>query len=240
MLVVDAGLVVLTVEQTAELWAVVNSRDVSAAIATRARIVLWMAEGKRRKDVGELAGVSLPTVDRWVQRYAAHGLAGLEELQRGGPREQVPARVRARILALTRTAPPSQTGLSHWSSREMARYVIRTEGVSVSWHYVAKLWRDNDLRPQQQGTFKPSKDPRFAEKVLDVVGLYLNVVSVECDDPVRGAVQDRGRRCAAHARCDGVHEAQKAPNSPRDICCRESWWLWYQYVPASRATNSYT
>jgi transposase len=178
--VVDARLVVLTEEQTAELRAVVHSRDVSAAVATRARIVLWTAEGKLRKDVGVLAGVSLPTVDRWVRRYAAEGLAGLQELQRGGPREQVPARVRARILALTRTTPPAETGMSHWSSREMARYVTRTEGVAVSWHYVAKLWRDNDLRPHQQGTFKLSRDPRFAEKVLDVIGLYL--------DPPAGAV----------------------------------------------------
>jgi hypothetical protein len=50
----------------------------------------------------------------------------------------------------------------------------------VSHHYVAKLWRDNGLRPQQQGTFKVSRDPRFAEKVADIVGLYL--------DPPGGAV----------------------------------------------------
>jgi transposase len=170
----------LTDEQAAELRAVATSRDVSGAVATRARIVLWTAEGRMRKDIGELAGVSLPTVDRWVGRYAEDGLAGLVEHRRGAPREQVPARIRARILALTRTTPPSETGLSHWSSREMAAYVTRTEGVSVSWHYVAKLWRDNDLKPYRQGTFKLSRDPRFADKVFDVIGLYL--------DPPAGAV----------------------------------------------------
>jgi transposase len=178
-LLVDPGLV-LTEEQTGELRAVVHSRDVSAVVANRARIVLWMAEGRRRKDVAELAGVSLPTVDRWVSRYAVHGLAGLEERKRGGPREQVPAGVAARILALTRTTPPAETGLSHWSSRELAGYLKRTEGISVSWHYVAKLWHDNGLRPHRQGTFKLSRDPRFAEKVADIVGLYL--------DPPAGAV----------------------------------------------------
>jgi transposase len=170
----------LTGEQIAELWAVTASRDVSGAVATRARIVLWTAEGRMRKDVGELAGVSLPTVDRWVDRYAKLGLAGLEEHKRGAPREQVPARVRARILALTRITPPAETGLSHWSSREMAAYITRVEKVSVSWHYVAKLWRDNDLKPHRQGTFKISRDPQFADKVFDVVGLYL--------DPPAGAV----------------------------------------------------
>jgi transposase len=164
---------VLNEEQVAELRAVVNSRDVPAAVGTRARIVLWMAEGRRRKDVAELAAVSLPTVGRWVDRYTRNGLAGLDERPRGGPREQVPAWVRARILALTRATPPTETGLSHWSSRQLAAYLKHTEGVSVSWHYVTKLWRDNDLRPHRQGTFKLSKDPRFADKVADIVGLYL-------------------------------------------------------------------
>lgn len=168
----DAG-VVLSQEQTAELRAVVNSRDVPAALGTRARIVLWMAGGRRRKDVAELAGVSLPTVDRWVERYAEDGLVGLEERKRGGPREQVPAWVPARILALTRTTPAPETGLSHWSSRQLAAYLKRTEGVAVSWHYVARLWRDNGLKPHRSGTFKLSKDPRFADKVADIVGLYL-------------------------------------------------------------------
>jgi hypothetical protein len=73
--VVDPG-VMLSEEQAAELRAVLTSREVPAVVATRARIVLWMGEGRRRKDVAELAGVSLPTVDRWVARYATDGLAG--------------------------------------------------------------------------------------------------------------------------------------------------------------------
>ena len=54
----------LTAEQSAELRDLVNSRDVPASIATRARVVLWKAEGRRRRDIAELAGVSGPTVDR--------------------------------------------------------------------------------------------------------------------------------------------------------------------------------
>jgi hypothetical protein len=94
--------------------------------------------------------------------------------------EQVPAGIRGRILALTRQSPPAETGLSHWSSREMAAFIKRIEGVYVSHRYVARLWRENGLKPHRQGTFKVSKDSAFAEKVADIVGLYL--------DPPRGAV----------------------------------------------------
>nr|WP_241255683.1 IS630 family transposase [Candidatus Protofrankia californiensis] len=157
-----------------------NGRDVSANVATRARIVLWYTEGLQKKEVAARAGVSRPTVDLWLSRYVTDGVGGFVDRPRGAPREQVPARIRSRVLALTRTTPPVETGLSHWSSREMAKYIARTTGTSISWHYVAKLWRENGLRPHRQGTFKVSKDPAFAEKVADIVGLYL--------DPPGGAV----------------------------------------------------
>ena len=173
-IVVLSGWVELADEQQAKLRALINSPDVAAMVATRARIVLWRNEGRRKKDIAVLAGVSRPTVDLWLGRYAAQGVAGLLDRSHAAPREQVPARIRARVLALTRTSPPGETGLSHRSSREMARFIARTEGVAVSHHWVATLWRDSGLKPHRQGTFKLSKDPQFAAKVADIVGLYLD------------------------------------------------------------------
>lgn len=158
----------------------INSAEVSAVVGTRARIVLWHAEGRMKKDIAVLAGVSRPTVDLWLGRYADQGAAGLLNQPPGGSREQVPARIRVRVLALTRMTPPTSTGLSHWSSREMAAHITRAEGVPVSHHWVAKLWREHGLQPHRSGTFKISKDPQFADKVADIVGLYL--------DPPGGAV----------------------------------------------------
>lgn len=163
----------LAVDERAELQALVNSAEVPATVATRARIVLWRAERRRKREIAVLAGVSRPTVDLWLDRYEAEGVAGLLDRRRGAPREQVPASVRARILAVSRASPPAETGLSHWSSRQMAAFITRTEGVYVSHHFVAKLWRENELRPHRQGTFKISRDPAFADKVADIVGLYL-------------------------------------------------------------------
>jgi transposase len=170
----------LTAGQRAELRALTTSTEVSAAVGTRARIVLWHAEGRMKKDIAVLAGLSRPTVDLWLGRYATEGAAGLLGQRPGGPREQVPADVRSRVLALTRVTPPPETGLSHWSSRTMADYITRTAKTPVSHHWVATLWREHGLKPHRQGTFKLSKDPQFADKVADIVGLYL--------DPPGGAV----------------------------------------------------
>lgn len=66
----------MTPEERAELRALVNAAEVSAAVGTRARIVLWYVEGRQKKDIAVLAGVSRPTVDLWLARYAAEGAAG--------------------------------------------------------------------------------------------------------------------------------------------------------------------
>lgn len=72
------------------MQALVYSPDVVATVATRARIVLWHAEGRQKKDVAALAGVSRPTVDLWLNRYVTQGIAGLLDRPRGAGREQVP------------------------------------------------------------------------------------------------------------------------------------------------------
>jgi transposase len=163
----------LSTDERDALRALVNNPDVPATVGTRARIVLWWAEHRPKKQIAQLAGVSRPTVDLWLDRYLRDGIAGLVDRSRAAPREQVAGWVRARILALTRASPPTETGLSHWSSRAMAAFIQRTEGIYVSHHYVTQLWRKAGLQPHRQGTFKVSKDPAFARKVADIVGLYL-------------------------------------------------------------------
>jgi transposase len=167
-------MVELTESERAELLAMLNSRTVSARAATRARIVLWRSDGCLKKDVASRAGVSRPTVDAALKRFTMEGAAGLlDKPVKILRRERVPARVRARILAVTRSSPPLGTGLSHWSSRELASFLKRADGVAVSHNYIAALWREHGLKPWRVGTFKLSRDPAFAEKVADVVGLYL-------------------------------------------------------------------
>jgi transposase len=131
-----------------------------------------MTKGIERVRSPRCRGPSRPTVDKWLKRYKTYGMDGLVSMTSpGGPR-QIPDRIRARVLALTRTTPPSTSGISHWSSTEMARYIKKAEGVYVSQTWVSRLWRENGLTPWRQDTFKISKDPDFEDKVHDVVGLY--------------------------------------------------------------------
>ena len=85
-------MVELTVEELEQLRGLTYCADVPATVGRRARIVLWYAENRPKKEIAAMAGVSRPTVDLWLARYAAEGVAGLLERKRGAGREQVPAR----------------------------------------------------------------------------------------------------------------------------------------------------
>jgi transposase len=173
-------LVGLSDEARGELRSKLYSDSYDSSVAWRAQIVLWDDEGYSAAEIAEMAKTSRPTVYKWIDRYAESGVDGLEGRKSPGRPRSVPAETRARILALTRTTPPDCTGLAHWSSSEMAKYLKHREGISVSHNFIATLWREHGLQPWRQGTFKLSSDPDFAAKVMDVVGLYL--------DPPEGAV----------------------------------------------------
>jgi transposase len=175
----------LSERDRAELQAAIKSPGYDGSVSARAQIVLWYAEGYQKAEIASMSGTTRPTVDKWLERYEREGMEGLtSRTSPGGPR-QIPDRIRARVLALTRETPPAVLGISHWSSPEMARYIKKTEGVYVSQTWVSRLWRENGLRPWRQGTFKISTDPDFEDKVSDICALYLTppegevVVSVD-------------------------------------------------------------
>lgn len=124
-------------------------------------------EGVANIRIAEEVGVRAATVRAWRARFGEEGLAGLGMIRKGrGRRPSISAETVAEIVRLTTTAtPPGQT---HWSCRTMAQRV----GVSPS--TVQRIWSDLELKPHRVDTFKVSNDPRFEEKLIDVVGLYLN------------------------------------------------------------------
>ena len=143
-------------------------------------MILDYAAGIGVSEIVASSGATKPTFYKWIVRYEQSGIAGLDDRKSPGRPRVVTEEERARIIALTKLPPPESTGLTHWSSHEMAKYLKRHEGIDVSHTFVSELWRENDIKPRRNGTFKISKDPGFSAKAVDIVGLYL--------DPPAGAV----------------------------------------------------
>ncbi len=113
------------------------------------------------------AGVSRPAVWRWQRRYGEEGIAGLlHDKTRKPGRPPLSTGGVAKVLALTCSEPPGEA--THWTGRAMAK----TVGISL--RAVQRLWDAHRLQPHRLRTFKRSNDPKFAEKVEDVVGLYMD------------------------------------------------------------------
>jgi Winged helix-turn helix len=145
-----------------------RSSSIRAGLAQRARIVLAAAQGLSNTQIAERVGCSRPTVVRWRGRYAAKGLAGLEDQPRSGRPRTVRRDRRAEIVAVTQQPPPKRLGITHWSTRALARHL------GVSRMTVARVWAEHDLKPWRTETFKFSTDPELHAKVEDLCGLYLD------------------------------------------------------------------
>ena len=150
-------------EVTLRSW--VRSSGLKAGLAQRARIVLLAEEGMSNTEIAERMGVSRPTVLHWRARYVQGGLRALQDLPRSGRPRRVDA---AEIVVRTLEPPPARLGVTHWSSRLLAREL----GIGNA--TVARVWREWDIQPWRVETFKFSTDPELEAKVRDVVGLYLN------------------------------------------------------------------
>jgi transposase len=142
-------------------------------VVERARIVLLAGDGARGKQIATRVGCTEPTVVTWRRRYAESGLAGLEDLPRSGKPSPPPEALRDRVLELTLTAPPTQCGATHWSSRLLAT-ALAAEGTPISHATIARIWHRFGVQPWRADTFKFSTDPQLEGKIRDVVGLYLH------------------------------------------------------------------
>jgi transposase len=151
--------------QILERW--IRAASTPQNIALRARLVLMAGAGAANNRIADELGVSRSTVILWRARFADGGPAALTETAPGrGRKPSISAeRIKAIVDATLQTTPP---GATHWSCRTMAA----AQGVSPA--TVQRIWDAHGLAPHRVRTFKLSRDPRFTEKLTDVVGLYLN------------------------------------------------------------------
>src|SRR5437899_8098034 len=136
-------------------------------VAIRARILLMLADHVRPSHVAGRLALSRNHVHYWVRRYVTMGVSGVvRDASRPGRKKRLtPERIAAIVNATLTTTPPGRT---QWSTRRMAR----AQGVSEK--TIRNIWHQHGLQPHRVTRFKLSKDPRFVDKLRDVVGLYLN------------------------------------------------------------------
>jgi transposase len=176
---------VLSKEQEAQLKQLVRSKLTSVRLSQRAQIVLLAAQGLQNKAIGERLGVGRVQVSRWRERYIESGLEGIErDLPRGAPPVKVDVQ---RLVELTTQSQP--VAATHWSTRKMAAKI----GVSPS--TVMRHWQANGLKPHIVRAFKVSRDPKFVEKLEDIVGLYMSppehALVLCCDEKSQVQALDR-------------------------------------------------
>lgn len=187
----------MTDEQRAALERMARSTSLPHRKVVQAKALLLAADGVATNEVARRCHTTDDSVRAWRRRFAAQGVEGVGRIAPGRGRKPwlAPGTVEA-VVRDTLHARPDD-GSTHWSTRLMAaRHGIGKDAV-------ARIWRDHNLKPWRVEVFKVSNDPRFEDKLVDVVGLYMN-------PPERAAVfcfdeRPRSRRSTAPSpacRCD--------------------------------------
>ena len=149
------------------LESLARSQSAAHRVVQRARVLLLAADGVSNSEISEVVGVSRPTVLAWRDQFEGEGLIEFGVVAKGrGPKPSISEEKVAEIVELTLHSKPK--GQTHWSCRSMA------DKVGVSPASVQRIWSARGLKPHLVKTFKLSNDQRFEDKLVDVVGLYLN------------------------------------------------------------------
>jgi transposase len=168
MPIVVAAPLAVSVEQRVELERMTRSSSLPHRKVIQAKALLLAADGVATNEVARRCQTTNDTVRAWRRRFEAEGVDGVGRIAAGrGRKPWLPEGTVAEVLRVTREERPDDDA-THWTTRTLAqRFGIGKDSV-------ARIWRDHGLKPWRVETFKISTDPRFEEKLTDVVGLYVN------------------------------------------------------------------
>lgn len=165
--------IALTNEERIEFYRCCRSGKTPARLKERLSIVLLADEGLSNVEISERLPFSVHKIARWRNRFAESGLKGIEKdlprgANHGGADSKKQARLRQKIIEYTTNRDKLPEGVTHWTTRTLAAQ-LHTNHMTV-----ARVWQECGFKPHLIRQFKISNDPNFEEKLVDVVGLYLN------------------------------------------------------------------
>src|SRR5437879_3135783 len=163
-----AGIVVnVTREDRRRLEAIVSDRSAPQKHVWRAQIILATADGCGTAEIMRRSGKAKPVVWTWQARFMAEGVDGLlRDKTRKPGKAPLPAETVQLVIGLVTGPPPGEA--THWTGRMLAK------AAGVSLRSVQRILEAHQLAPHRVRTFKLSNDPKFAAKLRDIVGLYIN------------------------------------------------------------------
>ncbi|MGH8950568.1 MAG: IS630 family transposase, partial [Acidimicrobiia bacterium] len=167
-MVASAEALIVSDEDRVALEGLARSHTAPAREVRQARALLWAGEGVSNAEIARRCETNRPTIRRWRSRFESEGIGSVGRIRSGrGRPPEIDAHKIAAIVTDTVTTVPDDGSVA-WSTRTMG------ERHGVGKDTIARIWRSRGLRPWQVDTFKLSTDPDFEDKVIDVVGLYLN------------------------------------------------------------------
>jgi transposase len=163
-----ASALALSDGQKSELEALVRNGNTPQKLALRCRLLLLAHQGLANQSIAEQLNLSRPTILAFRTAFAKDGIAAITSIRKRKRRAKVlTPELEQKILDATLKTRPGD-GSTHWSVRMLAK------DLRISRTIVHRVWQRHDVQPHRVERFKLSKDPRFEEKVRDIVGLYLN------------------------------------------------------------------
>ena len=169
----------LTSEQRATLRSWLAAGKTEQRVAFRAQIILAVAEGLSNKAAAARLATRPATVSKWRGRFARYGLAGVADAPRSGKPRHYEAEHRRRIIAALDAPPPA--GYTRWNGPLLAKHLG-----DISKHQIWRVLRAHEISLERRRSWCISTDPAFAQKVVDVVALYLqppeNAVVLSVDE----------------------------------------------------------
>lgn len=142
--------------------------------ALRARIVLAAADGQATGSIARRLGIAVDTVSQWRGRFSRSGIEGLKDLPRSGrPPAYTPIQ-RCEMMAVACEPAPSRDGTSGWTLEALRDQIHRRGIARISRSHLHTILQRADLQPHKKRMWLHSPDPRFREKVAEIVELYLH------------------------------------------------------------------
>ena len=158
----------VSVEQRGSLEKMARSSSLPHRQVIQAKALLWAGDGVANEEIARRCAVDSDTVRRWRKRFVERGVGGVGVIAAGrGRKSWLPEGTVAEVVRVTRNETPDD-GSTHWTTRLLAKRF------GIGKDTVARIWRDHHLQPWKVETFKLSNDPRFEDKLVDVVGLYMD------------------------------------------------------------------